>query len=178
MQAGLGRRIVGLAEIAGLAADRTDVDHAPETARLHAVDRMPAEVEGTAQVHVYDFFPLRTLHLAQGGVAGDACIVDQDVECAVLRFDALHQCAAGIVIPHVRRGEMDVQAFDFLLESTDPFTAQIQVHRNHGASGLCECLADLRAQSANTTGNHGDALAHVGAAPGVFSKKSPHVGAG
>jgi hypothetical protein len=45
MHAGLGRRIVGLAELAGLASDRTDVDDAAEAAPQHAVHRMAAHVE-------------------------------------------------------------------------------------------------------------------------------------
>src|SRR5690606_12918296 len=45
VQAGLGRGVVGLAEVAGLAADRADVDDASEAARDHALDRVAAQVE-------------------------------------------------------------------------------------------------------------------------------------
>src|SRR5690606_30684937 len=72
VHAGLGGRVVGLAELAGLAVDRTDVDDAAETARHHTFDRVPAQVEHAVEVDRHHRVPLRALHLAQGGVAGDA----------------------------------------------------------------------------------------------------------
>src|SRR5215469_7271549 len=86
-QAGLGRRVVGLADIAGLADDRGHVDDPSGTALDHVLDRRLGHEEGTGQVDRDDLLPVVVAHLGHGPVDGDPGVVDQDVDPAVLADD-------------------------------------------------------------------------------------------
>ena len=88
-QAGLGRGVVGLADVAGLADDRADVDDAAGPAVQHVLQDRPRQVEGAGQVDLDDVVPVLRGHLPDGLVQGDARVVDQDVEAAVPVEDLL-----------------------------------------------------------------------------------------
>src|ERR687894_716754 len=82
-QAGFGGGVVGLADVAGLADDRADVDDAARPAVEHVLQDRAGEVEGAGEVDLDDPVPVFDGHLADGLVQGDAGVVDQDVEAAV-----------------------------------------------------------------------------------------------
>src|SRR5829696_7502066 len=78
-QPGLGRRVVGLAYIAGLSDKGAHVDDlAPALVRhvrQHGVDR----VEGAVEVYLYDFVPVVDGEFPERAVDVDPSVVDQDV---------------------------------------------------------------------------------------------------
>src|SRR3546814_11725566 len=82
---------------------------------------------------------MRALHLAQGGVAGDAGGIDQDVERAVRGDDVFDQPAAGVEIGDVAGGEMDVEAGGFPAERLDEFVDVAQVDCEDGAALRSQC---------------------------------------
>src|SRR3546814_2479753 len=90
MHAGLGGGVVGLAVLALLAVDRTDLDDPAPLAFAHAFDHRAGDVEHRVEVGVDDLLPLLRAHLVEGAVAGDAGVVDQDVDRAELLPDLAH----------------------------------------------------------------------------------------
>ena len=79
-QARLGRRVVGLAGLADLAADRRDV-HDPAVARLHHPRRRaPDRVERAGEVRVEHGVPVLVGHADEQPVAGDAGVVHEHVD--------------------------------------------------------------------------------------------------
>ena len=81
-QAGLGGRVVGLAGVAPVRA-RGDVDHAAPLSFHHGGQGRPGAVVGAFQDGVDHGVPVRFRHLEQVLVAGEAGVVDQDVDAAV-----------------------------------------------------------------------------------------------
>ena len=76
LQAGLGRRVVGLAAV----AQRRGAGEVDDPAPLgldHVLLRGAGHEEGAAQVHVHDRVPVGVGHLEQHVVADDAGVVDQ-----------------------------------------------------------------------------------------------------
>src|SRR3546814_16086012 len=105
---------------------------------------------------------MRALHLAQGGVAGDAGGIYQDVERAVRGDDVFDKPAAGVEIGDVAGGEMDVEAGGFPAESHDAFVAVAHVDGEAGAA-LHRDLPELRAaETADTVGDGSAARVHSG----------------
>ena len=93
--AGLGGGVVRLAHLALLAVDRGDDDDAPEAAR-RACRRSPAgSGEHGVEVGADHRLPLLEGHAVEHAVAGDAGIVDQDVDRAELGLDRLDAGLAG-----------------------------------------------------------------------------------
>src|SRR5918997_6509283 len=86
-QPGLGRGVVGLPDAAHLADDRGDHHDPPAAALEHVPERGLRQVEGARQVDFDDPAPVVVGHLQHGAVDGDARVVDQDVEPAVLLDD-------------------------------------------------------------------------------------------
>ena len=88
VDAGLGRRVVALAEVAAQPGDRGHVDDAAAAALvLHHARRRLQAGEGAGQVDVEHRRPFLGRQLERGAVAQDARVVDQDVEAAE-RFDS------------------------------------------------------------------------------------------
>src|SRR5207253_3788182 len=94
--AGLGRGIVDLAELPLLAIDRRDVDDTAELAGAHALDHLPRHVEQRTEIGVDHRVPLLERHLVEGGILGDAGIVDQHVDRTEIRLDLLDAGDAGV----------------------------------------------------------------------------------
>ena len=85
----LGRRVVGLTDVAALPGRRSDRDDPPAAALFaHAAHRGPHAGEGAAQVHVDDRVELLVGHLPQHAVAQDAGVGDEHVEPPVRRSTA------------------------------------------------------------------------------------------
>jgi hypothetical protein len=97
----LARRVVGLAEIAGLADERADVDDASEALRDHHRRRGGEAVIDAVQVRVDDVQPVAVRHLAQRPVAGDAGVVDEDIEPSARLDHTTHHGARLLDVAHV-----------------------------------------------------------------------------
>src|SRR5690606_24184292 len=97
VHAGFRRRIVRLAVLALEPVDRADLDDAAPLALAHAFDHRTGDVEHRVEVGVDDIAPLPGRHLVEGAVAGDAGVVDKDVDGAERPLDFAHHglCLVG-----------------------------------------------------------------------------------
>ena len=95
VDARLRGRIVHLAVLPGLAVDAADIHHPAKLGHPHALEGQLAQVEATAEVGVDHGVPHVPRHARHGAVAGDAGVVDQDLDRAVLVVDLLHGRLAG-----------------------------------------------------------------------------------
>ncbi|CAB4924196.1 unannotated protein [freshwater metagenome] len=97
---GLGRGVVGLAEVADLAGGGADADDPAALALLAQLHRGGAGAgERAAQVGGDDRVELLVGHLPQRGVAQDAGVVDQHVQPAELGDGAVDQRLGGLAGP-------------------------------------------------------------------------------
>ena len=101
VDARLGGGIVDLAILAGLAVDRADIDDPAPAALAHAAEGGLRHVEAAAQVDAHHFVPVIEAHLGEHAVAGDARIVDDDVDGAERFGDLRAAIEAGLMIAHV-----------------------------------------------------------------------------
>src|SRR5450759_3767526 len=92
--AGLGRSVVCLADVPGLANDRGHEDDATGPAFDHVLQRRLSHVERTRQVHRKNRVPVLYRHLHGHLVHRDTRVVDQDVDPAVLLEHLLDHPAA------------------------------------------------------------------------------------
>jgi hypothetical protein len=90
-----------LADVADLAGDAGDVDDASAAAVEHVDDGGFAHVEGAGEVDAQDFVPVVDAHFPDGPVDGDAGVVDEDVEAAVLLDDLLDDALAVVGVADV-----------------------------------------------------------------------------
>src|SRR5664280_2789615 len=97
----LGRGVVSLTNVPGLADDRGDEDDATGAAFNHVFQRRLSHVERAGQVHGNDLVPLLHRHLHRHLVHGDTGIVDQDVDPPVLVEHLLDHPAAVVWVGHV-----------------------------------------------------------------------------
>ena len=68
----------------------------PNLRVAHALDHRPAHVEQRVEIGVDHLAPLLRLHAVEHGVAGDAGVVDQDVDRAEIGLDLLQAGRAGV----------------------------------------------------------------------------------
>src|SRR6056297_2585193 len=101
LNARLGRGVVDLAVLAGLAVDGADVDDAAVSAIAHALDDRPAHVEARTEVGLDDLLPLFRRHLVQGAVARDTGVVDQHLHRPEVALDLCDAFPAGVEIADV-----------------------------------------------------------------------------
>src|SRR6185437_13378327 len=111
VHAGLGGSVVGLAVLALLAVDRTDLHDAAPLARAHAFDHRTGNVEACVQIGVHHVRPLLVAHLVEGGVAGDARVVDENFHRTVLGLDRPDQRRAGGRVGDVAGHHAHLDAF-------------------------------------------------------------------
>ena len=83
-EARLARRVAGLAPRADVRARGDDVDDASPATDHHAADDRLAAKKRPRQVHAQDLVPVGLFEEQERAVAGDAGIVDQDVDRAEL----------------------------------------------------------------------------------------------
>src|SRR6202000_1694778 len=105
--AGLGGGVVGLAELALLAVDRRNVDDAAELARPHAFNHLATYVDQAIQIRANDCVPLRPGHLVKCRIAGDAGVVDENVDRPERGFHGFHATGTRIVISDVPSMSLD-----------------------------------------------------------------------
>src|SRR2546426_1218704 len=150
-------RIVRLAHLALLAVHRGDVDDAPEFALAHALDHRAAHVEQRTQVRVDDLGPLLGRHAVEHGVAGNAGVVDQDVDRAELRLDFLQSGGASLIGADVPLEDRDSgRGLEFLRR-----LVVAAVIGGDLASGGAQGLGNRRADAARTAGDHRNACHDV-----------------
>mmetsp|Transcript_28306 Transcript_28306/g.74902 ORF Transcript_28306/g.74902 Transcript_28306/m.74902 type:complete len:398 (+) Transcript_28306:39-1232(+) len=89
VHAGLGRGVVGLARVAHGADHRRDADDAAPPVLGHGLEDGLGHAEDGVEVGVDDIVPLGVLHAHHKGVLGDAGVVDENVDLAVLSLDDL-----------------------------------------------------------------------------------------
>src|SRR5205814_10388630 len=76
-------------------------DDPPVFAAGHAVEHRLGHVEAAAEIDVHHLVPLRPAHLADGGVAGDAGVVDQHINRPEVGLDLAHAVLARVEIGDV-----------------------------------------------------------------------------
>ena len=107
VDARLGRGVVDLAILAGLAVDAADIDDAAELGGAHAVEGQLAQVVAGAEVGIDHRIPHVASHACQRTVAGDAGIVHQDFDRPDIRDDLLERLLAGLEAADVELGHPD-----------------------------------------------------------------------
>ncbi|MNZ68314.1 hypothetical protein D3C78_865790 [compost metagenome] len=163
MDAGLGCRVVGLAELAALAVDRRDVDDAAPAALDHRVDYLLGGVEQAVEVGGNHRAPVLGSHLLERGIAGDTGVVDQHVDLA----DILAHLGEGAhgVIPV---GDVAGQAVKFetvllLLLQPGILARGLRAATNHHDEAVTvKAPADRRADATHATSYQSNTFVFVG----------------
>src|SRR6185312_1589276 len=154
--AGLGGRIVGLAELPLLAIDRADVDDASVPAFTHALDDVAAHIEMRIQVGAQHLLPLRRAHLVQRRVPCDAAVVDQYADRPEIVLDSLDARTAGLEIA-------DVPAVDgnagFRMKAIG-FGVIAVIDGSHAVACLLQCDRGRASKAARTASDQGYRVVH------------------
>ena len=80
VHAGLGSRVVGLAELATLAGFTDDIlMMRPNLRSMIPIDDMAGAVEDGGEIGRDNCLPIVEAHLGEAAIAGDACIVDKNI---------------------------------------------------------------------------------------------------
>ena len=108
-QGRLGGGVVGLARLTLAPVDGGDVDDAPEAARAHPLDHEPRHVEDGVEVGVDHRVPVLLRHTVEHAVAGDAGVVDENVDGPEIARDARHPLLAGGIVAHVELVDGDAR---------------------------------------------------------------------
>jgi hypothetical protein len=125
--AGLGSRVVGLAELASLAVHGRDIDHPPEPALRHAADNPAGDVVDAVEISAQDRRPVLRLQLDQHRISGDAGGVDQHVDRPDGPLGPGDALAAVVVIGCVEWLQIDAVAGP--VQPLDPCLSVIAVGR-------------------------------------------------
>src|SRR5579871_2665369 len=158
-QPGLGRGVVGLADLAGLADHRGNVDDPAGALLDHVFEGGLGHEEGAGQVDRDHPLPVLVGHLRHGLVDRDACVVDQDVQTAVPFDDLGHHAAAvtGRADVALVDGEQPVRVArgHVSLELRSPFLVP-PIAGRHRRPGADQLLADRTADAGGAAGDEGD----------------------
>jgi hypothetical protein len=157
MPCSLGGRVVGLAAIAQR-RHRRQVDDPPPIALDHLALRRPRAQKGALQMHRDDRVPIVVGHLVDQIVAGDAGVVDEDVERAEAQRDLLDQA-----LDFVGDGDIGLEA-----ERLDPIArgdlcrhrlggVKIEIAQRHRSAVLGQPFGGRRADPARPAGDQRDA---------------------
>ena len=84
---GLRGGVVDLSVLSSLAIDAADIDDAAELAITHALERQLAHVEAGPEIGIDHRIPHVAAHPQQRAVAGDAGVVDQNLDRTMLGDD-------------------------------------------------------------------------------------------
>src|SRR5664280_807911 len=156
----LGRGVVRLTDVPGLADDRGDKDDATGAAFDHVLQRRLGHVEGAGQVHRKNGVPFFYGHLHGHLVHGDTGVVDQDVDAAVLVEDLLDHPAAVFRFGDVALVDGDApRALEVALELLDETLCVVPVSAASGSNRSTlagQAPADRRADTPGPPGDQGD----------------------
>jgi hypothetical protein len=88
-------------DVADLTRDRRDVDDAPRATLDHVLERRLGHVKSARRIDAQDLVPVVDGHAQDRPVHGDAGVVDEDVEPAVLLDHLADDAKAVVRIAHV-----------------------------------------------------------------------------
>ena len=161
VQASLGGGVVDLTELAFLAVDRRNIDHASEVRFDHAFDHLLGHVEHAVEVGRNNSVPVGLAHFAELAVARDTRVVDQHADLTVLGFDLVKGSHRGIPVADIAHRSVKAVAQCFLF--VQPFTgvAGRTATGNDLEPVFGQSLADGRSNAAHAAGNVCDFLCHV-----------------
>src|SRR5215469_16517344 len=159
VDAGLGRRIVGLPELSLLPVHRRNVDDSSPAALEHAVDDLLGDVEERVEIGLDDRVPGIVGHLLEGAVAGDTRIVHEDV-------DGTDLCACHFegTLRRVPVGDVALGSVDIAAGSAHVCEPALLARRAWAAPGddrdpiPAQAPADRRPDAAHSSGNVSDSL--------------------
>src|SRR4051812_11357253 len=155
---GLGRGVVGLAELPLDRVDRGDVDDAAPAALAHAVDHLARHVEHAVQVGVDHRHPVLLGHALEHRVARDAGVVVEDVDRAHHRGRVVEHRRAGIELRDVALG--GVHAVALGTHAREPLVLFLVARKTAGDDrmpGASQPAADRAADAAHAAGDERDA---------------------
>ena len=161
VQAGLGGGVVDLTELAFLAVDRRNIDHASEVRFDHAFDHLLGHIEHAVEVGRDDSVPVGLAHFAELAVARDACVVDQHADLAVLSFDLVKGSHRGVPVTDIAHRSVKAVAQCFLFIQPFAGVAGRPASGNHLEAVFGQSLANSRSNAAHAAGNVCDFLCHL-----------------
>jgi hypothetical protein len=118
-----------------------------ELAGTHAFDHLARHVEQRAEVGVDHGVPLVERHLVEGGVTGDAGIVDEHVDGTEICLDLLHAFGAGVEIADIPFVDGDAGLGLELLRRS----VVAGIARRNLVAGRLQRLADRSSDAPRTT---------------------------
>ncbi|CDG53291.1 conserved hypothetical protein [Halomonas sp. A3H3] len=101
MNASLGSGVVGLAELALGTVDRGDIDDTPPAALDHCVAKWLGHMEHRVQIGTHHRIPVDLCQFAEGGIAGDASVIDQNVDNGAFGLDIACQSLTIVKVGHI-----------------------------------------------------------------------------
>ena len=155
--AGLGRGVVRLAEVAALARDRRDDDDAAALVLLaHAPHRRAGARERPAQVGFDHGIEVFVRHVPQHAVAQDAGVRAHDVEASVLRYRTRHQLFGGVARPD--GADLGDRAAARCGDGSGRLCGDVRIDivDDEGAAGLGQRPRIRPSYAAPASGDHGD----------------------
>ncbi len=158
MHARLGRRVIGLAVLALLPIDRADLDDSAPLPGAHAFDNRTGDVEAGVEVGVHHLGPLLVIHLVEGGVAGDAGVVDQDLHRP---GEVFHRADHGFRrngFGHVTRHHHDIDAVADHVFAPGGGAGLVAVIGGDPVTLPCKVTHDRRTDAARAAGHQCRAL--------------------
>ena len=153
-QPGLGRRVIGLADVADLADDRADVHDPARSAFDHMLEDRLGHAKRAEEVHIEHLVPILMRHFADRLVDRDAGIVDQEIAAAVKAKNlvAHARAVAGIVDSALMDGNRRALRLEFRFQRLGSVRAAT-VPRGNGAAVECEHSRDARSDAARAAGD-------------------------
>ena len=101
MNARFGGGVVDLSVLTRLPVDRADIDDAAPFACPHTGESRLRHVETSTKIDAHHIVPILKAHFVKRAVAGDARVVDDNIDRAKLFFDSGAAFKAGFVIADI-----------------------------------------------------------------------------
>ncbi|MNX92911.1 hypothetical protein D3C86_1250730 [compost metagenome] len=144
--------IVHLPELGSLTIDRRDINNTAILLTNHRIDNLAATVKYTGKVCGNDFMPLVGRHLAKCPIAGNACIIDQDIYGTMICFNSTYHLPYFLVAAYVCFVQLKIITFSghFLFPGFSLFFRAVI-----GANDITiitQAFTDMRSQSAGSPG--------------------------
>ena len=160
-EGGFAGRVVGLAGVADEAADGGDVDDATVAGFHHGADDGAGKEEGGAEVGVEDALPVFVAHAQEECVAGDAGVVDENVDFLKFLEDGFGEGLGGFGV-----GDVAGEGVGLSTGGAAGFDSGCEAFRRAGHEGqggavLGEEFGNGEADSAAGAGDEGDVVFEI-----------------